>query len=118
MKGYANAPPGTVDRARELRRNSTDAEKLLWRELRRVFPQARFRRQCPVGPYFADFLSFGHKLVIEVDGGQHAIEQDRDAARTALIEREGFRVLRFWNNEVLGNTSGVLQTISVALRQA
>lgn len=118
MKGYENASPGTVDRARELRQNSTDAEKLLWRELRRVFPQAKFRRQCPIGPYFADFLSFRHKLVIEVDGGQHAIEQDRDSARTAFIEREGFRVLRFWNNDVLGNLSGVLQTISVELHSA
>ncbi|MCL6250123.1 DUF559 domain-containing protein [Altererythrobacter sp. KTW20L] len=97
--------------ARTLRRNSTDAEKAMWRELRRVFPQAKFRRQCPIGPYFADFLSFRHKLVIEVDGGQHATQQPEDEARTRYIESQGFRVLRFWNNEVLTNANGVLQSI-------
>ena len=112
MKTYADAPAGAVDRARTLRRNSTDAEKLLWRELRRAFPQAKFRRQCPVGPFFADFLSFRHRLVIEVDGGQHAMQDSSDEARTRFIESQGFRVIRFWNNEVLGNIEGVLQSIS------
>lgn len=116
MRGYENAPPGTVDRARSLRRNSTDAEKLLWRELRRVFPQAKFRRQCPVGPFFADFLSFRHRLMIEVDGGQHALQEDSDKARTHFIEAQGFRVLRFWNTDVLGNVDGILQSLSPHLK--
>lgn len=111
MKGYDKAPSGAVDRARSFRRNASDAEKLLWRELRRTLPQAKFRRQSPVGPYFADFLSFRHGLVVELDGGQHA-HASGDAARTRYIEAQGFRVIRFWNNDVLGNTEGVLQEIA------
>lgn len=84
----------------------------MWRELRRVFPQAKFRRQSPVGPYFADILSFRHNLVIELDGGQHASQQPEDEARTRYIESQGFRVVRFWNNEVLTNADGVLQYIA------
>ena len=113
MKGYDKAPSGTVDRARRLRRDATDAEKRLWRALREAFPDAKFRRQSPVGPYFADFLSFRHKLIVEADGGQHTIEAD--AARTRFLEREGYRVLRFWNNDVLANTEGVIAQISLAL---
>jgi very-short-patch-repair endonuclease len=91
---------------------------LLWRELRRAFPAAKFRRQTPVGPSFADFLSFRHKLVIEVDGGQHALAGGQDAVRTALIESKGFRVIRFWNHEVLSNPAGVLQAIGAQLGSA
>jgi very-short-patch-repair endonuclease len=68
VKGYAKAPSGTVDRARRLRRDATEAEKRLWRE---AFPDAKFRRQSPVGPYIGDFLSFRHRLIVELDGGQH-----------------------------------------------
>ncbi|MFX8899280.1 DUF559 domain-containing protein, partial [Acinetobacter baumannii] len=71
MHVYQNAPAGAVSKARRLRRASTDAEKRLWQALREAFPGARFRRQVPVGPYIADFLSFGARLVIEADGGQH-----------------------------------------------
>ena len=115
MKKYRNALSGTVDRARELRRNSTDAEKLLWRELRQNFPEAKFRRQSPIPPYYADFLSFRHKLVVEVDGGQHDKHRAGDAARTTHIERAGYRVIRFWNHEVLENCDGVLLTIAKTL---
>ena len=101
---------GTVDRARKLRRDSTDAESVLWFALREKLPHAKFRRQVAFGRYFADFASHGAKLIIEVDGGQH--NADRDAMRTAFLNDEGYRVLRFWNNDVLANLNGVLETIA------
>jgi len=117
MRNYARQPSGVVDRARKLRRDSTDAEKVLWAALREKLPQEKFRRQSPVGPYFADFLSFAHKFIVEVDGGQHGEHTEHDAARTAMLEREGYRVLRFWNNDVLENTDGVVEQISLSLRE-
>lgn len=102
--------PGTVSRARRLRRNSTDAESRLWFALRDKFPAARFRRQVAFGSYLADFASHGSRLIIEVDGGQHSAE--RDARRTAFLNGEGYRVLRFWNNEVLQNLDGVLSVVA------
>ena len=102
--------------ARALRARPTDAERKLWAVLRnKQLGGYRFRRQPPIGRYIADFVCFERKLVVEVDGGQHATDKDRDAARTACLESQGFRVLRFWNNEVLGNTDGVAQTICKAL---
>lgn len=115
MKGYDTARSGAVDRAREMRKHPSDAEKRLWRQLRRCFPEAKFRRQTPVGPYFADFLSFRHRLIVEADGGQHAERAEQDLHRTAYLEREGFTVLRFWNTDILANTEGVLEQISEAL---
>ena len=96
----------------------TDAEQLLWRHLRdRQQAGAKFRRQEPIGRYFADFCCVEHKLIIEVDGGQHddgrQIEYDR--RRTAELRRRGYRVLRFWNTEVLGELMGVLETIAEEL---
>lgn len=108
VRGVAHSP---VDRARELRRNATDAERKLWVSLREAFPGAKFRRQVPLGSYFADFCSHATRLVIEVDGGQHAEAADYDAARTRFIG-EGYRVIRFWNHDVLGNAEGVLATIA------
>ncbi len=103
--------------ARRLRQYPTDAEQRLWSRLRqRQIEGARFRRQAPIGPYVVDFVCFGARLVIEVDGGQHAQQQDRDAQRTTWLEAQGFRVLRFWNHEVLGNIEGVAETIAGALR--
>ena len=104
-------PPETVDRARALRRDATDAERMLWTGLRQAFPHERFRRQVPIGPYFADFASHGAKLIVEVDGGQHAEAASYDNARTAFLMAEGYSVLRFWNNEVLENLAGVLEKI-------
>lgn len=117
MRTYEDQPSGTVDRARTLRRDATDAEKRLWRALREAFPHARFRRQVPVGPYFADFLSFGVRLIVEVDGGQHGDAEALayDARRTRFLEAEGYRVMRFWNNDVLANTDGVLAQIAESL---
>jgi very-short-patch-repair endonuclease len=100
--------------ARKLRKNLTDAERRLWYCLRRKqVDGARFRRQHPIGPYVADFFCAEAQLIIEVDGGQHA---DDDGARTAWLEAQGYRVIRFWNNDVLGNTEGMLLVISEALR--
>ncbi len=101
--------------ARRLRRNSTDAERKLWKLLRdRQLMGVKFRRQVPVGPYVADFLCFEARLVVEVDGGQHAAS-GVDVDRTAHLEREGFWVLRLWNNDVLTNAEGVLAKIALAL---
>jgi len=97
--------------ARRLRREMTDAEHKLWQALRaNRFRGVGFRRQAPLGPYIADFVCHALKLVIEVDGGQHS-GSERDAARDAWMVREGYKVLRFWNNEVLGNLEGVLDRI-------
>jgi len=83
------------------------------RLLRESFPDARFRFQVPLRMFTADFASHAERLVIEIDGGQHRAE--RDAGRTRLIESEGYRVIRFWNNEVLGNPEGVWAKVAEAL---
>jgi len=106
-----------VSRARQLRQNPTDAERKLWQQLRALPNAAHFRRQATIGPYFADFACHIHRLVIEIDGGQHA-ERASDAIRTAYLEASGYRVLRFWNSNVLGNIDGVLEIIISALRVA
>lgn len=99
-------------RARALRRNATDAERKLWQHLRaRQLQGARFRRQVPVGRYVVDFLCERAGVVVEIDGGQHAEQAEYDAARSAELETHGRIVLRFWNNEVLGNLEGVLDRI-------
>jgi len=105
----------TKSRARRLRREMTDAERRLWSRLRDQRLEGWiFRRQHPVPPYVADFACVDAHVIIEVDGGQHA-ESSRDATRDEFMEREGWRVLRFWNNDVLANTEGVLQQILAAL---
>ena len=115
MRSYRNQPSGTVPRARTLRKDATEAEKRMWRALRETFPALKWRRQVPVGPYFADFFSFSEKLVIEVDGGKHAEAASYDARRTEFLQAQGLTVLRFWNNDVLANTSGVMTQISLSL---
>ena len=101
-------------RARSLRRNATDAEALLWSRLRnRQLNGVKFRRQVPIGPYIADFLSAEARLIVELDGGQHSVETD--ATRTTFLETAGLRVIRFWNHDVLGNIEGVLETIAAHL---
>ena len=112
MEIYETAPAGSVTRARDLRRNPTDAEKRLWLALRQNLPVARFRRQVPITPYFADFLSFANRLIVELDGGQHAEAQAYDARRTAFLVRKGYRVIRFCNTDVMQNLPGVLDTIA------
>ena len=91
------------DLARVLRRNATDAERMMWPLLRdRRLDGIKFRRQVPIGPFVADFASIGCRLVVEMDGGQHA-ESRRDIRRDAYLAANGWRVLRFWNNEALKN---------------
>jgi very-short-patch-repair endonuclease len=103
------------ERARESRRHPTTAEALLWRLLRnRRFAGNKFRRQHPIGPFVADFACVELRLVIEADGGQHA-ESAYDDWRTACLEAEGWRVIRFWNNDVLHNTSGVIEMLSAEI---
>ena len=99
--------------AKQLRRNSTTAETLLWRKLRnRQMNGHKFRRQQPLGPYIADFVCHELRLIIELDGGQHANTLDRDQTRDAYLRTLGYKILRFWNNEVLENLEGVLMSIA------
>lgn len=101
--------------AKALRQNLTDAEKLLWKHLRgKQLEDCKFRRQVPIDDYIVDFISFDKRIVIEVDGGQHAEKLD-DVARDKHLNDEGFKVLRFWNNEVLDSIEGVLESIREAL---
>jgi very-short-patch-repair endonuclease len=102
--------------ARRMRAEPTDAERVLWLRLRRDIKLvgSHFRRQAAIGPFIVDFASRKAKLVIELDGGQHDWQQAADVSRTQRIEAAGYRVLRFWNNDVLGNIEGVWDTIFAA----
>ena len=110
-------PPSNRDRARELRHAETDAEHKLWSRLRGRGLKVKFHRQHPIGPYIVDFFSLEANLVIELDGGQHNEDdaQTADAERTKFLEDRGYRVLRFWNNDVTGNLDGVLTRIAESL---
>jgi very-short-patch-repair endonuclease len=104
----------TRSHAKALRANMTEAELRLWYFLRaHRFSGMKFKRPALIGRYIVDFVSFQRRLVVEVDGGQHAESED-DLRRTRWLESQGFRVLRFWNNEVLSNTGGVLDAIMTA----
>jgi very-short-patch-repair endonuclease len=104
------------ERQRRLRQQQTDAELVLWRQLRhRRLLGWKFRRQHRIGPYFADFACLEAGLVIELDGSQHLEQLRPDAVRTARLRREGFEVLRFWNDMVLRETEAVLGAITIAL---
>ena len=102
-------------RARQLRRDSTEVEKLLWQRLRNAQMGAKFRRQEPILGFTVDFVAHDHRLVIELGGGQHAEQAQYDERRTRMLEQAGFRVLRFWNNELNENLEGVLETIKARL---
>jgi very-short-patch-repair endonuclease len=104
--------------ARRLRKNPTDAESRLWLHLlQKQLGGFRFRRQVPLGPYVTDFVCQSEKLVVEIDGGQHADKIEHDERRSVWLAENGYRVLRFWNNDVLANTEGVLETILRTLEQ-
>jgi len=101
-----------VKAAINLRKNSTEVERYLWKYLRGSQLEGfKFRRQQPLGKYIVDFANFKRKIVIEVDGGQHAVESAKDRERDKWLRKEGFEVLRFWDNEVLKNIEGVLKVI-------
>jgi len=110
------APPNAAF-ARAMRKAPTEAERKLWWHLRHRLPisDTHFRGQVRLGRYIVDFASHRAKLVIEIDGGQHAEQTVPDAERTRFLEAEGYRVVRFWNNEVLTNINGVLEAIQHAL---
>ena len=98
--------------ARDLRRKQTDAERTLWLRLRdRRLAGLKFRRQVPLGRYVVDFCCESARIIVELDGGQHASASQKDAARTNELEAMGYLVLRFWNNDVLMNTDGVVESI-------
>ena len=102
--------------ARDLRNNATQAERKLWQKLSaRQIRGVRFNRQVPIGPYICDFVSRSAKLVIEVDGGQHDWQSANDATRTRFLEGLDFRVMRFWNNDVIERIDGVVAEIERAL---
>ena len=99
--------------AKNLRTNNTNAERLLWSHLRaRRLDGLKFRRQQPLGQFILDFVCFESRIVIELDGGQHSWEKERDKTRDVWLNKEGFKVLRFWNHEVFKNLDGVLEVIS------
>ena len=104
--------------ARRLRLNQTDAEDRLWRRLRHWPMQGtHFRRQVPIGPYIVDFACMAAHLAIELDGSQHGLDENvvRDATRTRWLEAAGYRVIRFWNNDLVNNMDGVLESIYAAV---
>jgi very-short-patch-repair endonuclease len=106
-------------RARALRRRMTDAEMRLWSRLRAGQLAGRsFTKQFPIGMAVADFACRSAKLVVELDGGQHDVEREADAERTRIIEAHGYKVVRYWNSDVMGNLDGVLQDIAMHLRIA
>lgn len=114
---YASDMP--VKNAKYLRKNLTEAEKQLWRALRqRQLDGHYFRRQASIGAYVADFVCFKKRLIIEIDGGQHALKKQQDDKRTNWLQNEGFSVIRFWNNEVLENLEGVLESIRAVLNES
>jgi very-short-patch-repair endonuclease len=103
-----------------LRANASEAEKTLWQALRRKSVNGlRFRRQFPVGPYFADFICLPARLIVEVDGGQHglAVQTMHDRRRTIWLEANGFRVIRFWADEVMTNIAAVMDGIDAAMKE-
>jgi very-short-patch-repair endonuclease len=107
-----------VPRARKLRRDMTDAERKLWWHLRRLpIEHSHFRRQAMIGPYFADFTCHERRLVIEVDGAQHNEPENivRDTERSIYLESQGYRILRFWNNDVLKNIDSMMEAILMAM---
>lgn len=108
----------SIQKARELRSNLTNAEQFLWQRLRlRQLDGHKFRRQRPVGSYIVDFVCLKVKLIIEVDGGQHGDNKVYDGKRDHWLKLHGYRVLRFWNNEVLSNIEGVMEIVQGAANE-
>ena len=117
---HTNIDARTRSTAKRLRRDQTDAERKMWRLLRPFRDDAiPFRRQAPIGPYIADFVWLGGRLLIEVDGGQHneARGEAKDSAREAWLRSQGFEVLRFWNSDVLRNGQGCQEVIAQTIQK-
>jgi very-short-patch-repair endonuclease len=107
---------GRRERARRLRQDQTDAERKLWSRLRdRRLLGAKFRRQYPIGPFITDFCCPEHRLIVELDGGQHATRAEADRQRTAYLQQQAYRVLRFWDSDVLADLDGVIDHITELL---
>jgi very-short-patch-repair endonuclease len=105
-----------LNNSRRLRREQTEVEKRLWARLRaRQLCGAKFRRQHPIGRFIADFCCLEARLVVELDGGQHAVQKEADRRRSLFLERLGYRVVRFWDNEVMEDIEAVLQRIAEIL---
>ncbi len=117
MHHYNHQPGGTLAQLRDLRRNAPEPERRLLRALRETFPDLKWRHQAPVGPFHTDILCFSEHLILEVDGDTHASTETYDANRTRFLEREGYRVLRFGNPDVMQNLEGVIASISLSLRE-
>jgi len=112
-------PPLQQERARALRHDATDAEHWLWQHLRsRQLLGQKFRRHVPIGQYIVDFLCCECELIVEVDGSQHRQQEGYDRTRTHFLESQGYRVIRYWNNEVLQQGDAVLESIMQALAAA
>jgi very-short-patch-repair endonuclease len=102
--------------ARHLRKNMTETEQFVWQRIRYCQLRGfRFRRQAPIGPYIADFVCFEAKLILELDGGQHAVRADADAIRTQWLESQGFRVFRVWNHEAFQEWDAIAETVATIL---
>jgi very-short-patch-repair endonuclease len=118
MKAQTNQHIIRAKLPRQMRNAGTDAERVLWRRLqRRQIEPCKFRRQHPYGDYILDFVCLERRVIVELDGSQHADTVERDAKRTRWLEQANFVVLRFWNNDVSNNISGVLEVIQRTLQQ-
>jgi very-short-patch-repair endonuclease len=107
----------SLQKAKNLRKNMTDAEKLFWYKVRdRRLAGYKFKRQVPVGPYIVDFSCLDYKVVVEIDGGQHN-DNSADIIRDQFLQDSGFKVLRYWNNEILNNIDGVLEALILILNK-
>ncbi|MEE3320439.1 MAG: endonuclease domain-containing protein [Pseudomonadota bacterium] len=110
--GEFHVPRSLTKRARDLRSRQTEAEQRLWYYLRAArFMGIKFKRQKPMGNYIVDFVSSSHRLIIEIDGGQHAEQQEYDRRRDAWLRSQGYEVVRFWNHQVLTETQSVLESV-------
>jgi very-short-patch-repair endonuclease len=106
----------STNKARSLRKNQTDAERLLWQKLRnRQLLNVKFRRQFPIEPYIADFVCLELKLIIELDGSQHFDQIAYDNKRSDFLKQREFKIFRFWNNDVFKNTEGVMESIRLII---
>jgi very-short-patch-repair endonuclease len=116
MRTKPPTDPIILDRARRMRREMTEVELKLWSILRnRDLVGVKFRRQVPIGNYIADFCCLAYRLIVELDGGQHAAQEAADASRSRFLSEEGFRILRFWNDQVLSGSEFVVAEIVAAI---